>query len=59
MKHFEQHTFSTLWTVLYHVHRKIKFYIQNCDPLKSDTSAAQKKKNVKKMLKKKKKKKPI
>ena len=51
IKHFEQQTSSTLCSVLYPVHPKIKFHNfhteQSCDRLKSDTSAAQRKNKTK------------
>ena len=43
-----QQTSSTLCSVLYLVHPKSSSIFQNCDRLKSDTSAAQKKKKKKK-----------
>ena len=49
MKQFEQHTSSTLCSVLYLVHPKSSSIFQSCDRLKSDTSAAQKKKKQKNM----------
>ena len=57
IKHSEQQTSSTMCSVLYLVHPKIKFHIyteQSCDWLKLKLSVAQKKKK-KKVIKKKKK----
>ena len=51
MNHSEQHTFSTLCSVLYLVHPKLKFIFQSCDRLKSGMPAAQKKNQKQKQTK--------